>query len=99
MPTPLTIVATIQALPGHENEVEKALLKVIQPTLAEPGCLQYDLHRDLQKPGLFLFYENWATTAEWEVHMATDHLAAMKETTQGLTQDTVIFQMARIIAD
>jgi quinol monooxygenase YgiN len=96
MPTPLTIVATIQALPGHEVEVEKALTEVISPTLAEPGCLQYDLHRDLQKPGLFLFYENWSTKEEWEAHMESGHLAAMKKSTEGKLEETIIFQMERV---
>lgn len=96
MPIPLTIVATIQALPGHENEVEKALLEVVPPTLAESGCLQYDLHRDLQKVGLFLFYENWATREEWDAHMESDHLAAMKKATEGKLEDTVIFQMEKV---
>ncbi len=96
MPIPLTIVATIKALPGHEDEVENALLKVIPPTLAEPGCLQYDLHRDLQKPGLFLFYENWATKKEWEAHMESAHLVVMKQATEGKLEDIVIFQMQRV---
>jgi len=96
MPTPLTIVATIQALPGHENDVEKALQEVVPPTLAEAGCIQYDLHRDLQKPGLFLFYENWATREEWDAHMESDHLAALKKATEGKLEETIIFQMKRV---
>ena len=97
MPNPLTIVATIQALPGHEKTVEEALLKVIPPTLNESGCLQYDLHRDHQDNGLFLFYENWATKEEWEAHMNTAHLAALKAATQGITKETVIFLIEKIV--
>lgn len=96
MVTPLTIVAEIQALPGHETEVEKALLDAIAPTLVEKGCLQYDLHRDLEKPGLFLYYENWATREDWELHMESSHLAAMKEATEGKIGDVVIYQMEKI---
>ncbi len=96
MTKPLTIVATIQALPGHENDVEKALLEVIPPTLAEPGCIQYDLHRDLQKTGLFLFFENWSTREEWDAHMESSHLAAMKKATDGKLEETIIFQMAKV---
>ena len=96
MPTPLTIVATIQALPGYENDVEKALLEVIPPTLAESGCIQYDLHRDLQKTGLFLFYENWSTREEWDAHMDSAHLAAMNKATEGKQEDTVIYQMTKV---
>jgi len=96
MSKPLTIVAKIQALPGFEAEVEKALIAAIEPTLVENGCLQYDLHRDLKEPGLFLYYENWTTRAEWDAHMESSHLAAMKESTAGKTGDVVIYEMEKI---
>ncbi len=95
MPSPLTIVATIQACSGHETEVERALGDLVAPTLAEPGCLQYDLHRDHEKAGRFLFFENWATRAEWETHMESEHLAAMKKATAGKIDSTVIYQMEK----
>lgn len=96
MPQPLTIVATIQAKPGCETEVAQALTNCIAPTLAEAGCLQYDLHTDHNKPGLFLFFENWATRQEWLVHMESDHLAAMKVATEGKIETTVINEMAKV---
>ena len=96
MPGTLTIVAKIQALPGFETEVERALREVIKPTLAETGCLQYDLHRDLQTPGLFLYFENWATAKDWQSHMQSSHLAEMEKNTAGKTDDVVIFQMEKI---
>jgi quinol monooxygenase YgiN len=95
MPAPLTIVAVIQACSGNETEVERALENIIAPTLAEPGCLQYDLHRDHEKPGRFLFFENWATKAEWETHMESEHLAGMKAATDGKIDSTVIYQMEK----
>jgi len=93
---PLTIVAKIQSLPGCEKEVEKALLNAVKPTLVEKGCLQYDLHRDLGKPGLFLYYENWATREDWQKHMESAHLAVMKEATAGKTEGVVIYEMEQI---
>ena len=95
MSTPLTIVATITANPGHEDEVEAALKALIAPTLAEPGCIQYDLHRDIEVPGRFLFFENWATREEWDTHMANDHLATFAAATEGKMSPVVLFQMER----
>lgn len=92
----LTIVAKIQAEPGWELEVEQALLAAVDPTLAEDGCLQYDLHRDLNQPGLFLYYENWASRSQWEAHMRSAHLAAMKKATEGKVVETVIWEMEHV---
>ncbi len=93
MPKPLTIVAIFQAVAGRENELAAALQELVAPTLAEVGCLNYDLHRDLEVPGRFLFYENWATRPHWEAHMETPHLTHHKETSGPLVAKVEIFQM------
>ena len=67
----LTIVANIRAAPGREELVHKELLKLVVPTRQEPGCLQYDLHRDNDNPAHFLFYENWQTRELWQQYMGS----------------------------
>ena len=93
MSTPLTIVAIIQAAPGNEAEVEASLRGLIAPTLAEPGCLNYDLHLDHEVPGRFLFYENWESKPLWEAHMQSAHLKAHQQRTEGMVQDFQLLQM------
>jgi len=93
MSQPLTIIARIQAAPGQGDALEEALRTLVGPTLAEPGCLNYDLHRSVETPGLFLFYENWQTKAQWETHMESDHLRAYKESTADLVADFELLQM------
>ncbi|MEO1086758.1 MAG: antibiotic biosynthesis monooxygenase, partial [Acidobacteriota bacterium] len=44
MSAPLTIVARIEANADQIDLVKSELLKLIEPTLREEGCLQYDLH-------------------------------------------------------
>ena len=72
----LTIVAQIQAAPGKEDLVRQELEKLVNPTRAEEGCLQYDLHQDNEKPGFFLFFENWESRELWQKHMHAPHLTA-----------------------
>lgn len=48
----LTIVAHIFAKPDQIEFVKAELQKIIAPTLAEEGCLQYDLHQDNEEPEL-----------------------------------------------
>jgi len=96
MSKPLTIVATIQAVPGCENDVAVALKACIAPTQAEAGCEQYDLHIDNTKPGLFLFFENWTTREQWLDHMESAHLAAMKKATEGKVESTLIYEMEKV---
>jgi quinol monooxygenase YgiN len=91
----LTIVATITAVPEQAELVFAELKKLVPPTLAEAGCLQYDLHRDNVDPARFLFYENWESRELWLAHMESAHLAAFKEATGDAVVDLVIYEMTR----
>ncbi len=70
----LTVVAEMIAKPGCEERLREELLRCIEPTRAEEGCLQYDLHTATDRPGHFLFYENWTSREALDRHLATPHL-------------------------
>lgn len=70
----LTVVAEIIAKAGCEERLREELLRLIEPTRAEEGCLQYDLHVSTEQPGHFLFYENWTSREALDRHLATPHL-------------------------
>ncbi len=92
----LTIVASILAKEEKRELVKSELLKLIPPTRAEKGCINYDLHQDIENPNLFLFYENWESRALWQVHMDNDHIAAYSKATDGAIEDFNINEMTVI---
>ncbi len=96
MPTPLVIVARIEAKPEHREAVQAELLKLIAPTRLEAGCLQYDLHQDHENPSLFLFYELWENRELWQVHMQTAHLQAYAKATENKVAHALIHEMSVI---
>jgi len=73
---PLTVIARIKAKPGKEDVVRTALLKLIDPTRAEAGCMNYDLHVSQDDPGLFYFHENWTSPQDLHAHFESDHFKA-----------------------
>lgn len=92
----LTIVARILAKPENREQVKAELLKLIEPTREEKGCLNYDLHQDLNNENLFLFFENWETRELWQNHMGNQHLADYLKNTDGMVEDFTIHEMAQI---
>ena len=48
------INAILQAKPGKEEELRSELVKVIEPSREEKGCIQYTLHQDTDKAGTFV---------------------------------------------
>lgn len=70
------VVAEVRAKAGKENELRAITLPLVKQVRAEPNNLQYFLHEDRQMPGHFVFYEIFATQADFEAHNATPHVQA-----------------------
>lgn len=94
--TTLTIVVRIEAKPDQVELVKNALLKLIEPTRGEEGCLQYDLHQDNENSEVFVFYENWQSRELWQVHMNNDHLKIYMEETEGAVVSFTLNEMTVI---
>ncbi|MEK7727842.1 MAG: antibiotic biosynthesis monooxygenase [candidate division KSB1 bacterium] len=75
----LTAVTFIHGLPGKEEELKQHLLSLTAPTLAEPGCLTYELYQSPEKKNEFMRYEIWRHDEALELHKATPHLKASFE--------------------
>ena len=77
MSEPLTIIARFRAKAGQESRLRQELQRLLAPTRAEAGCINYDLHQSQSDPALFVFYENWASQAALDAHSQTPHLQAL----------------------
>ncbi len=91
--TKLTIVAHIRAKSDKTDLVGKELKKLIKPTLAEPGCLNYDLHQDNENPAHFMFYENWENRELWLKHMDAPHLKTYLQAVEGAVESFTVNEM------
>lgn len=96
MSTQLTIVARIEANADKVELVKAELLKLIPITLAEAGCIQYDLYQDNDNPTVFVFYENWESRELWQQHMNNTHLAAYMEATEGAVASFTLNEMTKL---
>jgi Antibiotic biosynthesis monooxygenase len=58
----MPIVTVVAKLIGNRDSVEAVkaeLIKMIEPTRLEEGCIAYRLHQDNDDPSVFVFYETW----------------------------------------
>jgi quinol monooxygenase YgiN len=92
----LTIVANITANADKVELVKAELLKLIETTRAEDGCVQYDLHQDNKDPAHFLFYENWESRELWQAHMNAQHLQDYMAATDGAVAEFTLSEMTKI---
>ncbi|MGR5093978.1 putative quinol monooxygenase [Vibrio maritimus] len=92
----LTIVANIIAKQDKVELVKQELLKLIDITRAEEGCINYDLHQDNENPAHFVFYENWESRELWQAHMGNQHLADYLAATEGAVDTFTVSEMTHI---
>lgn len=70
----VTIIGTVRARPETREELVRLFAAQVEPTRAEPGCINYDYHVDAADPLCFVFYENWRSQADLDGHLAMPHL-------------------------
>jgi len=70
----ITIIGTVTAKPETREELLTLLEAQIEPTRAEPGCINYDFHVDEIDPCAFVFYENWKDEEVFQAHLQMPHL-------------------------
>ena len=92
----LTVVAKIEAKANHLEAVKKGLIGLIAPTLAEKGCINYDLHQDYNNENTFLFHENWQSRSHWEDHNVSVQIKAFQQASEGMIEKVEIFEMHKI---
>lgn len=92
----LTIVANIIAKPDHIELVKTELLKLIEITRKEEGCINYDLHQDNENPAHFVFYENWESRELLMAHLAAPHLTHYKSATEDAVESFTLNEMTQI---
>lgn len=88
---PLTVIAKLKAKAGAEDQLFEACRRLIAPTNAEQGCLNYDMHRSVEDPSLIMFYENWTDRPTWERHMQAPHLTEFSAATEGMAEVWELF--------
>ena len=79
----LPIIVKFKVKENRIEFVKSELLKILTPTRMEEGCVQYDLHQDIDNPNIFMFYEIWETEALWKIHDSKLHIIEFKRAIEG----------------
>ena len=65
---PLTLIPKLTATPKAADTLGNGLAALMAPTRAEPGCLEYRLHRHADDPRTWILYETWRSHVDLDQH-------------------------------
>jgi quinol monooxygenase YgiN len=68
------LVVSILTQPGKSADQIDAFARLAPVVRAEPGCLQYDLHRVIDDPDRFVLLEAWESDAALLAHQGAPHM-------------------------
>jgi quinol monooxygenase YgiN len=69
-----SVVAEVRAKPGKEAELRAATLPLVALVRSDPKNLVYFLQEDRESSGHFIFYEIFASQADFEAHNAMPYV-------------------------
>ena len=78
----ITVIAQIKVKEGMEEKMEGELLKLIEPSRSESGCIVYDLYQSSDDKQTFMFYECWKSKRDLDEHLQKPYTKAFIEKTE-----------------
>jgi quinol monooxygenase YgiN len=91
-PDAFSVTAEVRAKPGKEDALRAAALPLIALVRGDPKNLVYFLQEDRAAPGRFVFYEVFASEADFDAHNAMPYvkefLAELPNLSEGGVQVT-----------
>ena len=66
----LVIIGSAKAKPGMADELRPILKALLLPTLAEEGCLRYEMNESIDGQS-WVFTELWESRELWDKHMSS----------------------------
>ena len=69
----ISVIVRFHAKPGAEQALRDVLLAVVEPTRAEPGCVQIQLYRAIRDSSVFFIHSTWTQEAAFDAHAELPH--------------------------
>ena len=67
----IVLIARLKVKPERIDDAKAAALAIVEPSRAEAGCLNYDIHQSIEDETVFFWHETWINKAALDEHFAT----------------------------
>ena len=74
-PRPVCVIVTGRARADQIEQAKTALMKIADPTRANPDCLDFRVYQNRYDPQSFVLYERWVSERALLNHGKADYMA------------------------
>lgn len=94
----IIVVATLKVKKEFKDEIYNTLVELYTQTHKnDNGCIQYELHQDLEDENSFTFIETWENMSLLEEHSNKQHFLDFVEKIDGKLENMDIKKLKKII--
>ena len=80
----IVLAVSIKIKPERIGEFVDATRRNHEGSVAEPGCLRFDVVQDTEDPGHFMLYEVYEDQTAVDAHRGTEHYARWRDAVEDL---------------
>ena len=95
----VTVLARFKAKTGMEEQLKRAIMACVEPTRAEVGCINYDLHQLSGDKRTLLLYENWRSKDDLDEHLEMPYLEELKEKAAELCSEPLEIALWEMVSE
>ena len=78
------------------EQVNAAMRALVDPSRKEPGCIRYELYRDIDREGDIVLLECWRDQAAFDEHIAKPYLKDFTARFGAVFKDAVTTGLTRL---
>ncbi len=93
------IFVRLEAVPEHWDAFTARVLQHARNSLADPGCLRFDVHLPREGDNTLLLYELYQDQEAFDRHVNADFMAAFRADTKDMVASRELTICDRVSAD
>jgi quinol monooxygenase YgiN len=92
------VFVRFDAKPGQRERLRTEVLTIVEPTRAEPGCIEFHLFEEKNASGTLFIHSRWKDDAAIDTHLQLPHMKRFRAVLDDLVTNEVRALRTRQIA-
>jgi quinol monooxygenase YgiN len=94
----IVLIASVTLKDTEDKDILTAFGALHKATHKEDkGCLQYDVHKDIEKENTYVFIETWESEMLLDAHMKKEHFKTFQEVLEGKIESINIQKLEKFL--
>lgn len=94
----IVLFARLKVKKDAVEAAKQAALAIVEDSRRENGCLNYDVHQQIDDETVFVWHETWANKAALDAHFAMPYFAELGEKLKDLANEPLQLTLTEMVS-